>query len=206
MEKYWQIEKVNLKHNTALHILVCAVILGLSPLLIGVSNLGWKDTAKTLEMYTAFIGIIMLTPIFLPEQDKEIRDVTASKYMDCAKVYFVRLLGNSIILAVFLSLYIAMLKHNRCEFPMVWYFLGTYVEMLFLGGLGLFFYGLCDNLVIGYMIPIMYYIFALGGGSKYLKLFYPFSMVSGSYREKYVLAVSALLLLAGAIALRRRRR
>lgn len=183
MERYWQIEKINLKHNVPLHVLVCIVILGLSPLLMGVSNLEAQDTAKVLEMYTALIGIVMLTPIFLPEQPMEIRELTSSKYMKSASVYLIRFIGNGLILAVFLTIYIIMLKNNNCEFPVVRYFLGTYVEMLFMGGLGLFCYGLCDNLVIGYMIPILYYITAMGSGNKFLKLFYPFSMVTGSYKE-----------------------
>lgn len=206
MERYWQIEKTNLKHNVPLHVLVCIVILGLSPLLMGVSNLEAQDTAKVLEMYTALIGIVMLTPIFLPEQPMEIRELTSSKYMKSASVYLIRFIGNGLILAVFLTIYIIMLKNNNCEFPVVRYFLGTYVEMLFMGGLGLFCYGLCDNLVIGYMIPMLYYITAMGSGNKFLKLFYPFSMVTGSYKEKYVLIIAGAFLIAGGIALRCRRK
>ena len=206
MERYWQIEKTNLKHNVPLHVLVCAVVLGISPFLVGTANLEAQDTAKVLEMYTAFIGIIMLTPIFLPEQPREIRELTGSKYMKSSTVYLIRLVGNSLILAVFLALYIAVLRHNHCEFPIIRYFLGTYVEMLFMGGLGVFCYGLCDNLIIGYMIPIFYYIIAMGRGSKFLKLFYPFSMAAGSYTEKYVLVIGGVLLTAWGIALRCRRK
>ena len=184
MERYWQIEKTNLKHNVPLHVLVCAVVLGISPFLVGTANLEAQDTAKVLEMYTAFIGIIMLTPIFLPEQPREIRELTGSKYMKSSTVYLIRLVGNSLILAVFLALYIAVLRHNHCEFPIIRYFLGTYVEM----------------------IPIFYYIIAMGSGSKFLKLFYPFSMAAGSYTEKYVLVIGGVLLTAWGIALRCRRK
>ena len=72
MERYWQVERVNLKHNILLHLLVCVLLLGLSPLLMGVANLGQQDTAKVLEMYVALIGIVMLVPIFLPEQDQNL--------------------------------------------------------------------------------------------------------------------------------------
>lgn len=205
MERYWQIEKMHLKHNIILHLLVCAILLGLSPLLMGVSNLNAQDTAKVLEMYTALTGIVMLTPIFLPEQSKDIRDLVNSKYVKSAWVYLLRLLGNSILLALILGIYIALLRHGHCQFPVIRYFLGAYAEILFLGALGIFFYGLCDNLIIGYMVPMMYYITAIGSGKKYLKLLYPFSMTIGSYKEKYVLAIAALLLIAGGIALRSRR-
>lgn len=206
MERYWQIEKINLKHNVPLHVLVCVVILALSPFLMGVSNLGPQDTAKVLEMYVALIGIVLLTPVFLPEQSKEIRDLVSSKYTKSSSVYLIRLTGNGLILAICLGCYILLLKSNHCDFPALHYFLGTYAEMLFFGGLGIFCYGLCDNLVIGYMMPILYYITAMGSGSKYLKKLYPFSMVAGSYEEKIVLFAAAVLLIAVGIALRCRRK
>lgn len=206
MERYWQIERVNLKHNILLHLLVCVLILGLSPLLMGVANLKQQDTAKVLEMYVALIGIVMLVPIFLPEQSQDIRDLVYTKYMKSQLVYTFRILGNVLILMVLLACYIAMLKKNNCEFPVVKYCFGTLAEMLFFGGMGLFFYGLTDNLVIGYMIPIFYYIVAIGSGDKYLKLFYPFSMVMGSYDEKVWLFLAGVVLIVSGIWLRCRRR
>lgn len=186
MEKYWQIEKVNLKYHIPLHILVCVLLLGISPLLMGVANLSAEDTAKVLERYTALIGIVMLTPVFLPEQDKNLRELVSARYTDCATVYLVRILGNVFLLACFLGIYIFMLYYNQCSFPAVKYFLGTLAEMLFFGGLGLGFYGLTDHLVAGYMAAMVYYISAIGirSTNPFLKLFYPFSMSTGSYTEK----------------------
>ncbi|MDE7039079.1 MAG: hypothetical protein K2O98_14330, partial [Lachnospiraceae bacterium] len=166
MEKYLHIEKINLKYNIPLHILISILMLMVSPLLIGVANLGAQDTAKVLEMYVALTGIVLLPPVFLPEQDHDIRDLVYTKYVNGAAVYLVRLSGNILILTALLGIYIVVLAHNGCEFPAGRYFLGTLAEMLFLGGLGLFFYGLCDNLVIGYMAPIVYYVAAMGAGQK----------------------------------------
>ena len=73
MERYWQIEKVNLKHNIPLHAAVCLLVLLVSPLLLGVENLGEQDSAKVLEIYVALIGIVLIPPVFLPEQNAEIR-------------------------------------------------------------------------------------------------------------------------------------
>ena len=206
MERYWQIERVNLKHNIPLHVLVSALMLLVSPLLIGVANLGAQDTAKALEMYAALIGIVLLPPVFLPEQDHDIRDLVYTKYMDGAVVYLVRIIGNVVLMAALLGLYIGMLMYNECEFPVGKYFCGTLAEMLFMGGLGLFSYGISDNLVIGYTVPITYYIAAIGGGEKYLRMFYPFSMAGGSYREKVWLLAAAVLLVSAGVWLRCRRK
>lgn len=81
MERYLQIGKINLKHNILPHLLVTAALLCLSPLVLGVSNLEAPDTAKVLEMYVALTGIILLTPVFLPEQNKDLRDLVYAKYM-----------------------------------------------------------------------------------------------------------------------------
>ena len=206
MERYLQIEKINLKYNIPLHILISMCLLLVSPLLLGVANLEARDTAKVLEMYAALIGIVLLPPVFLPEQDHDIRELVYTKYVNGAEVYLVRFFGNMLLLAVLLGLYVAMLAHNGCEFPAVRYFFGTLAEMLFMGSLGLFFYGLCDNLVIGYMAPIVYYIAAIGGGEKWLKMFYPFSMVRGNYGEKVWLALGAAVLAGAGIWFRCRRR
>ncbi|MDE7320250.1 MAG: hypothetical protein K2N46_11060 [Lachnospiraceae bacterium] len=206
MEKYWQIEKTNLKYHIPVHVLVCSLMLLISPLLMGVANLEAQDTAKVLELYVALIGIVLLPPVFLPEQDRGIRDLVASRYLNGPVVYLVRIAGNTLVLVMMLGLYIGMLVHWQCEFPVGRYFCGTLAEMLFLGGLGLFFYGLCDNLVAGYMLPMVYYITAMGGGEKYLKMFYPFSMAKGSFDEKYWLAAGGVILVSAGVWLRCRRR
>lgn len=205
MEKYVQIGKMNIKHNMLVHVLAAAAILVLSPLVIGVTSLEAPDTAKVLEMYVALIGIILLPPIFLPEQDKNLRDLVYSKYVNAATVYTVRIIEALLILAAFLGTYMWMLWYNNCQMDFWRYYGGTMAETLFLGGLGVFFYGLFDNLVIGYMVPLFYYIAAMGSGARYLKMFYPFSMAGGSYEEKGYLLLGGLALIAAGIALRSRR-
>lgn len=206
MEKYWQIEKINLKYHVPLHLLVCIILLGISPFLMGVENLTAEDTAKVLERYVALIGIILITPVFLPEQDQNLRDLVYTKYIKGASVYLVRLLGNILLLTVLLGIYTFMLYLGHCEFPVMKYFLGTFAELLFFGGFGLFFYGLSDNLVVGYMASIVYYIIAVGSGDKYLKIFFPFSMAMERYAEKFCLFIAAVILIAAGIFLRCRRR
>lgn len=181
-------------------------MLCLSPLLMGVSNLEAADTAKVLEMYVVFIGIVLVPPVFLPEQNRDIRDLVNSKYISSSVVYGIRLLGNVMLLAVLLGGYVWILRYNGCHFPAVKYYLGALAGMLFFGTLGLFSYGASNNLIIGYMIPIFYYIAAMGSGAKYLKQFYPFSMMKNSFDEKGYLMAAAILLAIGGIWLRSRRR
>ncbi|WP_138264589.1 hypothetical protein [[Clostridium] hylemonae] len=205
MERYLQIGKINLKHNILPHLLVTAALLCLSPLVLGVSNLEAPDTAKVLEMYVALTGIILLTPVFLPEQNKDLRDLVYAKYMRASSVYAVRIVEAILAMGIFLGVYVWMLCYNNCEMDVLRYYGGTLAEMLFLGGLGVLCYGLADNLVIGYMVPVFYYIVAMGSGAKYLKMLYPFSMAAGSYEEKIYLLIAGIVMIAAGTALRSRR-
>ena len=79
------------------------------------------------------------------------------------------------------------------------YFFGVLAEFLAFGGVGILAYALSDNLIIGYMAPIIYYVIAYGGGEKYLKKFYPFAMTT-DYETKYVLfAVGVICMIAGIV-------
>ena len=198
MERYLQIGKVNLTHNVLWHLLACALLLCASPLVLGTSKLGERDTAKVLEMFVALIGIIMIPSVFLPEQNRDIRELIRSKYTGCGIVYGIRLMTSVLILAALLGIYVWILARGNCSFPVAGYYCGTLAEMLFLGGLGLFFYG--------YMIPFFYYIVAIGSGDKYLRMFYPFSMQKGSYDEKYYLLAGAVIMIGAGVCLRCRKR
>ena len=81
-----EIAKINLRHNSLLSIAVAAVLCLLVPLLIGTSNLDQKSAAMPLEMFVSLIGIVLLTPVFQPEQNEEINDLVSSKYCSTERV------------------------------------------------------------------------------------------------------------------------
>ena len=61
VEKYAAIGKENLKFNLPAHFLLCAALLLLSPLFIGLENLNQQESAKVLEYYPVFLGVILIT-------------------------------------------------------------------------------------------------------------------------------------------------
>lgn len=198
MEKLIQIGKVNLKISQLPHLLLSVILLVIAPFFIGIENLDQSKTAKVLELFVALLGIILLPPIFLPEQNRDIRDLVESKYTSMITVYCLRLFMAIFFLGLLIGVYIVVLKHNNCVFPEIPFFLGTMAEAIFLGGLGLFAYSLFDQIAIAYLIPLMYYIMSIGGGNKLLKNLYPFSMGYGSYKEKYYLfALGAIFITLG---------
>lgn len=205
MANYLEIARENIRHNLPVHAVTAGILLCLSPLILGVKNLPLADTAKVLEMYVALIGIILIPPVFLPEQNPDLRDLIRSKYTKISTVYSIRAIEAVIVLALYLGVYLLILHINGCQMEAPAYYAGTLAEMIFMGGLGLLFYSLTDNLIAGYMIPVFYYITAMGAGSKYLKVFYPFSMTKGSYTEKYWLLAGGVILMAAAVRIRSRK-
>jgi hypothetical protein len=165
---------------------------------MGIENLDAARTARVLEMFVALVGIILITPVFLPEQNKDIRDLVEAKYTSATGVTINRTLEAILSVAVLVGIYILILQRTNCIFPEIKYYLGTLAEAVFLGGMGLCAYSFFDQLAVAYMLPLMYYILAFGAGKKLLKDFYLFSMVYGGYQEKINLAMaSAILILTG---------
>ena len=133
MEKYAAIGKENLKHNLPVHFWLCTALLLLSPFFIGLENLNQQESAKVLEYYPVFLGVILITPVFLPEQDQNIRDLTDSKYTGAWMVYGIRVLEALGALMVLLALYMAVMKMGNCQFAFGKNYLGALGGMLFLG-------------------------------------------------------------------------
>lgn len=178
-------------------ILLCA-----APLLAGVRNLNASETARLIDFYMVIPGMLLFLPVFLPEQDYAIRDLIRSEYTSLESIYLLRILMDGLVMLALTGAFLTALQIGNCQFPFLKYFLAAICGMLFLGGLGVLAYAWSDQPVIGYMAPFGYYLFALGSGEKYLGNWYLFSLVSGSYTEKYYLAVSGILLLTAGVGIR----
>lgn len=195
MARYYQIGKVNLRFNLLPHLLLSLALLCISPVLMGVENLDASRTARVLEMFVALLGIILLTPIFLPEQNKDIKDLVEAKYTSLTAVYLIRILEGLLCLVILIGGYILVLQFNNCSFPEMKFFLGTLAEAIFLGGMGLCAYSLFNQIAVAYMLPLMYYVLAFGGGKKLLHNYYLFSMIYDSFQEKIYLVVLGFILI-----------
>lgn len=180
--------------------MIAIVFLMLSPLFIGISNLDANNTARIMEMYVALIGIILLTPVYMPEQSKEIRELVKAKYTRAETVALIRILEAVICLAAILSGFLLLLKQNNCSFSMCLLFWGTLSEAVFLGGIGLCAYAVFEQIAVAYMLPLVYYMINVGNGKKILGDFYLFSISYGSSNEKKYLAAAGICFLLMGLA------
>lgn len=205
MELYFAVGKANLKHNFLPHLLIALCFSLSAPVLMGMKGLDSVQVAQALEMYVQLAGVILLVPIFMPDQDKNIRDLAKSKYMPVVKVHLIRLLESLAALVLVLGGFIIILYANNPVFSPFQYYFGILGSSVFLGALGILAYSLSDNVAIGYMVPMVYYVCNYSG-DKYLQKFYLFSMAKGSFDEKVILGMAGIVLIGAGILYRQRRR
>ena len=196
-EKIRSIAVSNLRHNFLPHFILSVLLLLLTPFVFGTANVDAKTAAVPLEMFVSLIGIILLTPVFLPEQSGSIRDVVESKATAPVFVYSIRIGIALLSMLALIAAFGLYMKRNGCAVSLVSAVFGTFSGSVFLGALGLFVYGLSDTLIVGYMAPMVYYMLNLFGGKKYFGKLYLFSMSSGNMSEKYwLISVGIVLILS----------
>lgn len=200
LNQYLQISKINLKHNFLPQFLLSVLIILITPIIFGINNLSSSASWTPLEMFVSLIGIVLLVPVFIPEQNYEIADVVGSKFTSTSFVYIVRMIYSIAALIIFISLFCMGMKICGSEI----YFLhisGTIATSIFLGSLGIFALALSNSVIVSYMIPLIYYIINFMGAKK-LGNFYLFSGMNGSFNEKAWLFFSGISIIGVSLLLK----
>lgn len=205
MERYLNIAKVNLKFNLLPHIIAVLFMALLAPVIMGLANLDQLQSAKVVDLYLSLFGIVLCVPLFIPDEDRSIRELVQSKKESMFLVHGIRLIEEVLILFVSLLLFLLLMKQQGSHFPYYQYLYGGIANCLFLGGLGIISYSIVDNLAVAYMIPILYYIMCMGGAKRYLSKFYLFSMMGGSIEDKIYLLISGIIMIALGIIIRNKK-
>ena len=196
-----EIAKKNLRHNSLLSIAAALMLCLLTPLLIGTANLDLNSAAMPLEMFVSLIGIVLLTPVFQPEQNEEIHDLVCSKYCNIGKVYLIRTLYSVVVVILLICLFTVYMQTRGSDVTIILVF-GTVANATFLGSMGMLTSALTGNTVIGYMPPFLYYALNIGMGPK-LGNFYLFSMTVGNFRAKiWLLAAGVLMIMVSLFSTR----
>lgn len=206
MERILSIEKEHFKNHFAGHLTAGVLFCLLAPVIVGMEALNQYQAGQILDMYFSLLGIVLLTPLFMPEQNKDIRDLLASKEYPVRNVQLLRLLQAGLVLAVLNLLVLFQMKLGECAFPFGIYFLCAMASCIFLGGLGILAYGITDNLAIAYMMPVFFYICCYGSGEKYLGKFYLFSLMQGNMENKIWLGAAGFVMTAAGIWIRNRKK
>ncbi len=192
MERYLKAESSFILRQYILHLLLAFLFCSLSGFFVSFRNLEAFQAAKVMEMYIAFTGIILLTPLFMPEQNKEIWLLKRSKAMPMWQLYLLRILTAVVLVAAVVTVFTQIMQRNGSDFSMRQLWIGSFAEILFLGSIGFFVSAVTNQVILGYMISILYFVVNIGS-SRYLGKFALFQMLAAS-----------LLLLAAGVLLRER--
>ena len=183
----------DVKHNFILHYAAALLVLLVSPAVFSFSELDSRLAAQPLEAYVPLIGIILMTPIFMPEQNTAIRDVVMARKTDHELVCFLRLMCSIITAAVMTGAVVLYMKHCNSDVNIKSY-IGSLISVITLGAAGFAVAGISGNVIAGYMTSVIYFVLNLSLGNKLGKL-YLFSMMNGDLApKKYLLALSFILI------------
>ncbi len=138
----------------------------------------------------------MLTPVFLPEQDENIRDVIRSRRTDCIFIYALRAVYSVIFIALIMGVFVTVMRLCESEATLR-LFAGGFSSAVLLGTVGFAAAGLSGNTAAGYMSAFIYYLanFAL---KEKLGVFFLFSMAAGGdfSGKPWQILISAVIILA----------
>lgn len=197
----WQIAKVNLRHNFLPLLLLSVIIIMLTPVLFGITNLDSKTAAVPLEMLISIIGIILLVPIFQPEQDDEIKDIIESKYIDSTYIYLIRVAYSVVGIIVLVLIFSLFMLLCGCEITVSLIF-GTIADAMFLGSIGLLTSAITGNLPVSFMASLLYYVINISMKSK-LGNFNLFAMMNGNYKPNSYLFFASIIFITISVLIKR---
>ena len=204
MERYLNAGGSFIRRQYAPHILLTVLFCVMSGFFVSFRNLDASQAAKVMEMYIAFTGILLLTPLFMPEQNREIWLLERSKATPLWQLYLIRVLEAIVLLMAIVTVFVFLMRQGGSVFSVGSLWLGSIAEIFFLGSIGFFVSGITNQVILGYMVSVLYFMVNIGG-SKYLGKFALFQMMKGSYDFAALMLPVAFLLLAGGIVLRERR-
>lgn len=186
------------------HLLLVLVFCLGSGFVVSFRNLAASQSAKVMEMYVIFIGILLFTPLFMPEQDREIWQLEQSRKTPMWQLYSIRILLATVMLLAIVSVFVGVLWSQGSEIEVWSLWSGSVCEILFLGSIGFAVSGMTNQVILGYMAAVMYYAVNIGN-SKIFGPFALFQMSRGNYDFRMEMLLITVVLLTAGIVIRERR-
>ncbi len=189
-----KITRINLRHNFPLHLGIAVAVAVLTPVIFSISALDFAAAAQPLEMLLCMTGTALLTPVFLPEQNENIRDVIRSKRTDYLTVCLIRTVYSVIALAAVIGMFTAVMKLCESSVTLI-HFGAGFASAFFLGAVGLAFAKFGGSPTVGYMASMIYYLGNFGLKDK-LGKFFLFSVSGGEKSVNFTLIVGGAIIIA----------
>lgn len=201
MENYGKTILNFIRYHYLPHLCGAALLVLCAGAVLSFRNLDAAGAAKVMEQYGVLAGILLLTPLFMPERDIAIWQLEASRRLPMWQLYLGRLFPAVCMLAAVVSILILRLLAGGSVFPVWLLWRGAFCEALFLGGIGCFAAAVTNQAVLGYMVSILYYAANMGMADRLWK-FGLFPIYRGDEGTWPWLLLAAAFLAAGGIWLR----
>lgn len=173
MFQYLSVARYNLRFNLLPQLAAAVGLLMLIPALFGISALDAKGAAFPLELSLPFLGVILLTPVYSPEQEPGTLDTVRARKMPHLLVCSIRVIIMVAVMVICICGFVLVMSAFECEVS-VGHALASCASAFFLGGLGILASSVSGHAVSGYIVPVLYYVIDLTGG---LDSFTIFSMM-----------------------------
>lgn len=171
---YFTLAVRNIRHFQLLSFSIAALFLGSVIALFGIVQLTETATMQILSRFFPLLGLVLLSPILLPEFDDDVASVIWTKRLAYWKVLCIRLVTVFMVVAMLFGVYLTILTVNDSVF--LWrHVLYSSINLLFLGSLALVMMSFTKSSTVGYMVAIVYYLMNFFVG-KQLGVFYLFQM------------------------------
>ena len=191
----------DVRHNFLVHYIAAVGALILSSAVFGFAELDERMAAQPLELLSPIIGVILMTPVFLPEQNEGVYDVVRSKKTSHILVCFLRLMCSVLLTTGLVGALSVYMKFNDSQVTLR-LFAGAAGSGLALGSLGFFAAAVGDSTVVGYMVSVAYLLMDMFMREK-LKVFNLLNFSCGKTEINTWLYVTAAVLIAAALLFRR---
>lgn len=154
------IARICLLRNLPPYLILTLFLFALS--FITISPMHWeeKPTAIFAECIFSISGPILISGIFLPEQDSGIRDTLSVRKTPLWVIFVVRAICSLLALLFIIAAGNLVLALLSCEI-MPWLYQSCLSSAMLLGGLGAFAFALCKNIATAYLFPAIYYVFSI---------------------------------------------
>ncbi|MDR2162702.1 MAG: hypothetical protein LBO70_01975 [Clostridiales Family XIII bacterium] len=166
-----------------------------------VRGLDWYASAVVLERFVSLTGLILIASVFLPEQDRGIRELVGAKAFSFNKIIMTRLfLAVAICFLLIAALAFVMMMCGS-RFPAGAYIFGAFATALFIGALGFGVSGISGNTIAGYLVAVAYFFMNMMEAPKDSAL-YLFSLSGGNGYSKPTILIIACAMIALTFAVR----
>lgn len=196
--------KTNLRRQFPLPALAALALMALTGLMFNINSLEGDAVARPLETLLIWIGPALLATVFLPEQNPEIRDVVRARQTSYLQVCLLRILYSVLTVVLLILVFTGIMRAGESR-VLPYHIWGSICSALLLGALGLAISGVTGNAAGGFMACMLYYLASYGIGRK-LGAFSLFSMSKGAVQGKGWQLLAAVLLVAAALYIMKRRR